>query len=56
MPYNLRIGVEAVEKYGDVVVPVEEVERLFAQHDEHRVSQLPQLAALKHNKQQAIYR
>lgn len=33
----LREGVPGVEQDGDVVVPVQEDERLLAQHYEHRV-------------------
>lgn len=36
----LRKRVPSVQQHGDVVIPVQEDQRLLAQHDEHRVSQL----------------
>jgi len=43
----LCIGEPGVQQHGDVVVPVQEDEGLFAQHDEHCVAQLGQLGQHK---------
>lgn len=46
-------GVPGVQQHGDVVVPVQEDERLLAQHDEHGVAQLGQLGQHEHVRPEA---
>lgn len=49
----LREAEPGVEQHGDVVVPVQEDERLLAQHDEHRVAELRQLGQHEHPRPEA---
>lgn len=49
----LREAEPAVEQHGDVVVPVEEDQRLLPEHDEDGVPQLGQLAQHEHERPEA---
>lgn len=49
----LREGEPGVQQHGDVVVPVQEDERLLAQHNEHRVPELRQLRQHEHHRPEA---
>lgn len=44
----LSKGVPGVEQNGDVVVPVQEDQRLLTQYDEHRVAELREFGQHEH--------
>lgn len=49
----LSEGVPGVQQHGDVMIPVQEDQRLLAQHYEYRVTQLWQLGQHEHPRPEA---
>lgn len=51
----LRVWEPGVQQYGNVVIPVQEDQRLLAQHDEDRVTEFGYLRQHEHPRPEARY-